>query len=161
MLNSVRARIFQRAKRFRRFERPACPQHKGVRPDRADDLQPDREPVARHSAGNGRRRLLRQVEWTSERRPIRPRLAPVARWWHQTARLERGQRHGRRQEEVVALKEAGERSVQFRALELRANMVNRRGLAPLRRRRDEAGVGQVADPLAIRLQEHRERWPRP
>src|SRR6516164_1173980 len=84
------ARIFQRAKRSRRFERPACSQNKGVRPDRADDLQPDREPVARHSAGNGRRRLLRQVEWTSERRPIRPRLAPLARWRHQTARLERG-----------------------------------------------------------------------
>ena len=39
------------------LEGAACAQDKRVRTDCADDLEADREPVARQSAGNGRRRL--------------------------------------------------------------------------------------------------------
>ena len=73
------------------------------------------------------------------------------------AHVERGQRHGRRQQQVIALKEPRKYTMQFRALELCANIVSDRCLEPLRRGRNEARLGFVADPLAIGLQKRRER----
>ena len=62
-------------------------------------------------------------------------------------RFEGGQRHGRSQQQVVVFKEPGSGVMQLRALELRANIVDRRCLKPLRRPRHQAGV-DAQDPLA-------------
>jgi hypothetical protein len=57
--NCGRARIVQGAERSGLLEGAAGAQDKRVGTDGADDLRADREPVARQSAGNGRRRRLR------------------------------------------------------------------------------------------------------
>src|SRR5260370_8807227 len=73
--------------------------------------------------------------------------------------VESRQGDGRRQQQIIALEEAGKRNMQFRALELRADIVSDGCLEPLRRGSDKGWLGLLANPLAIGLQERRERGP--
>src|SRR5207247_9844597 len=130
-LNSARARFAQRAKRSRLLESPACAQNKRVRTDRGDELQADGKSLARQAAGNGGGRLLRQVEWIRERRPIRPRLARLSWWRDHVTDVERGQWHGGRQQQVKAFEEPGTRKMQLRTLELRADIVSNGCIEPM------------------------------
>src|SRR5260370_35335014 len=71
--------------------------------------------------------------------------------------VESRQGDGRRQQQIIALEEAGKRNMQFRALELRADIVSGGCLEPLRRGSDKGWLGLLANPPARGLQGRRER----
>ena len=80
------------------------PQHEGVGEHRPDELQPDRQTVARQAARDRAGRLLGEVERIRERRPAEHRLGRQ-RGVPGRPGLERRHGHRRRDEEVEALHE--------------------------------------------------------
>src|ERR1041384_5463765 len=84
-------------------------EHAGVIEHASHDLQAHWQSVAGETAGDARRRLLREIEREAERRPLHPGLAVIPHW-RELAGIERGRGDGGRQKEIVSLHELPHRA---------------------------------------------------
>src|SRR5690554_3799090 len=71
---------------------------------RSHDMKADRQALGIQAAGQRGCRLLRQVEGVAEGCPVHP-FTIMTTWWNVMPRLERGNGHGGRYQQVIALME--------------------------------------------------------
>ena len=128
-------------------------QHRPVLVHAPDDLEPDREPVARESAGHARGRIAGRVEREAERGPREESLGVVAvRVRCHLPDGERGDCRRGRQEVVVALEEPGQPVAEGEPLDPGLHVLDRAVLHAAAHEVDEAGV-HLALPLVEVLDE--------